>query len=341
MKVSEVIELAKEWVEAEAAQQPGFLAAHLGGSLSSLDKEADFPLYRDLDLYLISQAESERQIRPYFHKGLMVDALYSTPRYYQSAAAVLANPHLAHHLAAETIIADPTGMLEALHQPVKRDFARRKWVAARLAYEKKELIEPLLAPAHFTTLTLYLVIMNLGGMIAVAHLKNPTHRRSLILLKEILQEQEDATLHDEALQILGSAHMSQEQVAAYLPDVQEAFRRAVAVYQTPIPHVGIKLRPDREPYYVAASQEMIAEGHHREAMLWIVGTIHLANTAIQNDAPPAEKAYFQAKYENLLHGLGLRKAEDWQHRQQQLQKLTTRFFNFADRMVAGSPSIKD
>ena len=341
MKVGEVIELAKEWIGVEGSQMPGFLGAHLGGSLSSLAKEAPFPLYRDLDLYIVSQSEKDRHIRPYLHKGLMVDAQYSSPKYYQSPEIILANPHLAYHIAAGAILSDPTGMLQALHQTVKKAYARRQWVAARIEYEKQELIVPVLETPEFNALVLYLVIMNLGGLIAVADLKNPAHRRSLILLKEILQARGDTTLHDRTLQVLGSADMSQEQVFSYLPHIQEAFRRAAAVYHTPIPHVGFKLRSDREPYYVAASQEMIDEGHHREAMLWMLGAIHLANTAIQNDAPEEEKPTFQAKYDSLLRDLGLSKPEHWQQRQQQLRSLVTHFFNLAANIVASHPMIRD
>ena len=341
MKVSEVIALAKGWVSAEASQAPGFLAAHLGGSLSSLPQQATFPLYRDLDVYIISQAEKDRHIRPYLYKGLMVDAQFSSPKYYQSPELILANPHLAYHIAADTILSDPTGMLQALHQAVKKEYSQRQWVTARIEYEKQELILPALEAPKFNALVLYLVIVNLGGLIAVADLKNPTHRRSLILLKEMLQARDDTTLHDQALQLLGSAGMSRDQVSSYIPHIQEAFRRAVTVYQTPIPYVGHKLRPDREPYFIAASQEMIDEGHHREAMLWMLGALHLANTALQNDAPAPEKRAFQARYDSLLQDLGLSKPDDWQQRQQRLRRLVAHFFNLADKIVASHPMIRD
>ena len=40
MKVSQAIELAKAWVEVEGSQTPGFLGAHLLGSINGLAKEA-------------------------------------------------------------------------------------------------------------------------------------------------------------------------------------------------------------------------------------------------------------------------------------------------------------
>jgi hypothetical protein len=45
MRVSQVIEIAKEWVEENVSQLPGFCGAYLGGSLSRMQKDASFPTY--------------------------------------------------------------------------------------------------------------------------------------------------------------------------------------------------------------------------------------------------------------------------------------------------------
>ncbi|MBC8229903.1 hypothetical protein H8E77_10185 [bacterium] len=52
MTVGQVIEIAKEYVDKEASQVPGFCGAFLVGGINGMPKEAPFPLYRDVDIYM-------------------------------------------------------------------------------------------------------------------------------------------------------------------------------------------------------------------------------------------------------------------------------------------------
>ena len=57
-------------------------------------------------------------------------------------------------------------------------------------------------------------------------------------------------------------------VTCNLQECATAFDRAVEVTRTPIP-LGHKLQPYVKPYLVEGAREMIDEGYHREAVLWI------------------------------------------------------------------------
>ena len=106
------------------------------------------------------------------------------------------------------------------------------------------------------------VVLNaLSGLLAVAQLKRPTTRRTLALLGELLDEQGRADLHEAALKVWGSAHMSRANVQAMLDQSVAVFDRSVEVYHTPTPY-GFTIRAHLRPYLAEATQEMIDEGKH-------------------------------------------------------------------------------
>lgn len=330
MNAGKVVQLARQWVAAEATTIPGFMGAHLLGSLNALPTAAEFPAHRDVDIKIVL-ADGERGNQAVWYEGLMLDVAFGTRAEYESTA-VLSNPRLAPHLVHGHILADPTGLLGEVQQVVVGEYGRRRWVQARCQWEKK-LVQTTLDQPDFTVLALSFTLMYLGGLLAVASLRIPTHRRSLIGMKEILRVQKRPNLHENALQILGCAHMTRAQVEGYLPVVAQAFPQAVTLYHTPIPHVGYKLRPHLLPYYTAAAQEMIEEGHHREAMQWILHTYYLLNIVFQNDATAVEKADFASKFHRLLADLRLAESRQLSAQREKLRQLLPQFFALADGMV--------
>ncbi|HRQ41528.1 MAG TPA: hypothetical protein PLD25_26710 [Chloroflexota bacterium] len=330
MRVHKITQLARQWVSAEEAQTPGFIGAHLQGSLNGLSAEADFPAHRDVDIKIVL-ADGGRGNRAVWYEGLMLDVAFGTPGEYE-VTAVLSNPRLAPHLAHGHILADPTGLLGKVQRAVVGEYGRRRWVEARCQWEK-ELVQTTLDQPDFTVLALSFTLMYLGGLLAVASLNIPTHRRSLIGMKSILQAQKRLELHTNALQILGCVRMTRSQVEGYLPFVAQAFPQAVAIYRTPIPYVGYKLRPHLLPYYTAAAQEMIDEGHHREAMQWILHTYFLLNLVFQNDATAVERKCFSSLYQQLLADLGLATTMQLTARREALRHLLPHFFVLVAEMV--------
>jgi hypothetical protein len=77
VNTGQVIELAREWVQDHGNQTPGFLGAHLMGSLSSRPKEAPFPTYRDVDLNIVVKGASANEPRdiPFHSLWVSLDQL--------------------------------------------------------------------------------------------------------------------------------------------------------------------------------------------------------------------------------------------------------------------------
>jgi hypothetical protein len=348
MNVSQVIEIAKEWVEENVSQVPGFCGAYLGGSLSRMPKDASFPTYRDVDTYII--AEDVNQI-PITHpilryKGVLLERFRMSLGSHSSAEAVFSNPLVTSNLATGVVISDPAGLLGKLQQTIRKEYARRKWVQVRLEAERKRALENLEKMSHANTPIdmfdrLSWIVYSLAGVIAIAHLRPPTVRRCLALTRELLHSQGKTELHEEILKVYGCAHMSQKQVEFYLHESTNAYDTAVEVKHTPPTNwlANIFIHPDVRPYLVNGAQEIIDDGSYRETMFWIAFFHSLANTVIQNDAPDEEKPKYQAGFDGLLNGLGLSTRSDWQSRSQLADSVVKEVFQLADEVVESHPDI--
>ncbi|MBV9228283.1 MAG: hypothetical protein JOZ18_03130 [Chloroflexi bacterium] len=337
MNVAQVIALTQEWVEVHGSQTPGFCGAHLMGGILAMPKDSFFPLHNDVDFNIVLRGNQEFETHDIFYNGLILE--YSTvgSEYYRSPEAVLSNPQIASNLAVDSILSDPVGLLQPLHAVVKRQYLNPTWVKARCTYEKNLVMQSLEELHHAASpfeaiLPLSFAIVYLAGLLTIADLRPPTHRRALILMRDVLHQQMRAELLEEALCLLGYAHLTHQQVEVFLQDVAITFDRAVEVKRTASPF-EFKLQSHVRPYLVDGLQELIQEGNHREIMLWITLVLLLSNTTIQQDAPESEKPFFQAKLDRLFQEIGFDAPNCIESRLQGAKELADKLFTIADEML--------
>jgi hypothetical protein len=172
----------------------------------------------------------------------------------------------------------------------------------------------------------------------VAQLKRPTTRRTLALLRDLLEAQGRSDLQEAALKLFGSAHMSRANVQAVLDQSVIAFDRSVEVYKTPTPY-GFTIRPHLRPYLSEATQEMIDEGNHREAMFWITALAGESYLVLHNDAPDSEKGEYAAQLQAMLVNLGYADTsnEAWAQRVTSAERLAQEIYRLADELAALNP----
>lgn len=278
-----------------------------------------------------------------FYKGVMLEVISIDPKDHQDAETILANPSHGPNMAATQILADPTGVLMRLHRNVASEFGRRRWVEARCQREKDAANKQLAAmPAASTPQarldSVWAFLSALSGLLAVAQLKRPTTRRTLALLREMLDAQGRPDLHEAALTLFGSAHMSPEDVQGMLDRSVTAFDRSVEVYRTPTPY-GFTIRPHLRPYLSEASQEMIDEGNHREAVFWIAALAGESYLVLQNDAPNSEKPEFAAQLQAMHLALGYSNTsdEEWAQRIVAAMRLAQEIYSIANEIAALNP----
>jgi hypothetical protein len=182
----------------------------------------------------------------------------------------------------------------------------------------------------------WLLLNALSGLLAVALLKRPTTRRTLSLLGEMLAHQGRSDLHELALIVWGSSHMSRAEVQALLDQSVVAFDRSVEVYRTPT-SFGFTIQRHLRPYLVEATQEMIDEGQHREATFWIMTLVTESYLVLQNDAPDTEKPGFAAQLQAMLAALGYTSSEAWAERIIHAEQLIEQIYPIADSLIALHP----
>ncbi len=341
--VYEVVAIVREWVELHAHHLPDFAGAYLWGGITALPADAPFHLYRDVDVIVVLTEGAPDGEAEFFYRGLMLEVGSKNLADHQDAEAVLADPSAGPNLATTQILADPTGILAPLQQAVAADYRRRRWIQARCAAEKASVARQLAAMREVANPVgqaplwpLWGLLNALSGLLAVAQLKRPTTRRTLSLLGELLNEQGRPDLHEAVLTLWGSAHMSRADVQAMLDQSVVAFDRSVELYQTPTPF-GFTIRAHLRPYLADATQELIDEGKHREAVFWIVTLVTEAYLVLQNDAPDAEKPVFAAQLQALLAALGYTSAELWAERVATAERLAAEIYRIADTLAALHP----
>jgi hypothetical protein len=338
LPVAEVVQIVREWVDLHARHLPGFAGAYLWAGITALPPDAPFPLYRDVDVVVVLPEGAQDDTVEVFYRGVMLEVISLDLKAHQDAGAILANPSHGPNMAATQILADPTGILEPLHRKVAAEYGRRRWVQARCEAEKVSADKHLAAMRRASTPqerldAVWAFLGALSGLLAVAQLKRPTTRRTLTLLRDLLQAQGRPDLHEAALAVMGSAHMSPADVQAALDRSVIAFDRSVEVYQTPTPY-GFTIRPHLRPYLAEATQEMIDEGSHREAMYWITALAGESYLVLQNDAPGAEKPVFAAQFEAMLTTLGYTSDEAWAQRVDSAERLAQEIYRIADGLAA-------
>ena len=316
---------------------PGFRGAHLMGSALSIPHDAPFPVYRDIDFNIVCEGSHDTQTHDVPYKGLMLEYSVVSVERYRSAEEVLATPELASNLAAGGILADPLGLLAPLQRAVADQYTQPRWVWARCAYEKHIVGQALdslgQAGAPFEALLpLGTLALYLSGLLAEASLRPPTHRRCLVVMRDVLHGQGCADLYETVLNLTGYGQLSRRQVDGYLDACAAAFDCAAAVTRTPV-MFQFKLQPHVRPCIVEGAREMIDQGYHREAMFWIGGFLMFANAAIQADAPAQERAVFQAGLDRLIADMGLRTSADVAGRAAVARDLAAAVFDVADELT--------
>jgi hypothetical protein len=340
LPAGEVVAIVRQWVDLHARRQPDFAGAYLWAGITALPAEAPFPLYRDVDVVVVLTQGAQDDEQEVLYRGLMIEVIPKNLDAHRDAAAILASPSAGPNLATTQILADPTGILTPLRQAVAAEYGRRRWVQARCDVEQASAEEWLAAMRQAATpadrmIAARVFLGMLCGLLAVAQLKRPTTRRTLALLCDLLEGQGRTDLHEVALTIMGSAHLSRAEVQALQDQTVRAFDRAVEVYRTPIPY-GAGLRAHLRPYHTEATQEMIDEGNHREAMFWIT-CLDTAYLALENDAPAAEKPAFDAQMQAMYAALGLTTAAAWAERVDAAERLATEIYGIAGSLVALHP----
>jgi hypothetical protein len=333
---------ARRWVEERKDAWPGLWAAHLAGGIVTMADDEPFPAHKDVDIVLIVDPESPalRSMGPIMpmveepFEGLAIEAGFKSADDYASPEAVLANPEIAHHLTVESALYDPAELLAGLIPEVRRRYPERKWVEARVNYERdgfeaalamRPMAAQMLGATGEANLLGYAHTF-LVAAICVANLAPPRiGGSSLVRLREYLGHRGRLDLYEELLGILGVGRWTPEMSANVVEAGADLFDIAVAHRRSPHPFQH-KFHAHLRPYFVETCREMLEAGDHREAANWAVPYVCSATDMILVDGPEDERARAAAARDDLLEDLDMESEEQRDQRFESMAGYGEAFF---------------
>jgi hypothetical protein len=346
MIVKQAKDVARRWVSEEASKIPRFYGAFFVGSVNWMSDETPFPSTSDLDVrVIVEDSQPPGEIRKFRYRDVVLEVSYGSSEQFQSTEKILGDYTIACHLARPSIILDPLGQLTKIQEEVSRDYAKRKWV-----HKRCENVQDLLLasfqwlnetdPFHDQVFAWLYATGVPNHMVLTADLKNPTVRRMFAASRDVLGRYGYLSLHESVLGILGSEHMSREQVESFLKSCTEVFDVAKDIVKTPF--FGASTISDfAGSVAIDGSRELITSGYHREAVFWIAVIHTWCQKALYNDASTEVQQRFMPSYQHLLRDLGVTSFDDLQHRNEQTEELFPEVWKVAEAIIAANPEIMD
>ena len=349
IKVSEAKRIAKDWVEAEAPNIPNFRAAFLNGSILWKDDHELQPETSDVDLKILMDVDEPEWIHEHgliqqkrAYKGIILETTFSPFKEFSTPERVLADFVWAAQFSVPNILSDPSGELSVLQKTVAAQFARKKWVIKRIEGARNYALMFLdnTQKGNFKDQWMALVYAVSGGITMIpiqAELRPPTIRKGNIAFKKIMENHGRQDLHERLLRILGTQSIKRVKVERHLHELSGTFDRALEIMKSPSQFGFIE--PISRPLVIHGSREMVDEGFHREAMVWIMCMLAECQKTIDQDGSEEEKQKYMERYERILAEMGFRTEEDFQKRVDDGKKLLDEVIQVAKQIIETNPKI--
>jgi hypothetical protein len=346
MRVGDARAVASRWVAGHAAEVPGFAGAFLSGSAAWLPAEAELPATSDVDvLVATTAAPAPPKLGKLRSEGVLLDVGYLPADQLATPERVLASYYLAGSLRTDTVLADPTGRLRQVQAATARHFAERRWVRRRCQDAEARIVDGLgrldrAQPLPAQVLAWLFPTGVTTHVLLTAGLRNPTVRLRYLAAGRLLADYGLAGFTEELLALLGAGDLPRERVERHLAAMTAVFDDAAAVARTPFPFAS-DISVATRPVAVEGGRELVAGGHHREAVFWIAATYARCLTILDSDAPAALRARHEPGFAALLGDLGAADPAALGRRASETLGFLPRLRRVAEAILAANPAIRD
>jgi hypothetical protein len=371
--VGEARAVAARWVAAEAARMPGFAGAFLAGSTTWLPASAELPTGSDVDVSVVLDvAGAPAKPGKFARDGVLLEPTYLTWDELASPETVLSTYHQAGNFRTDTVLADPTGRLGALRDAVSREFGRRRWVELRCADAERRIVRHLgriagaapgsggadgagsggggrdgagsdrgapdgEVPFHDLVTAWAFGTGVTTHVLLTAGLRNPTVRLRYVATRELLGDHGRSEWQEDLLELLGCAHLPRRRVERHLREMTAVFDATAPLARTPF-FFSSDITAAARPVAVDGSGALIARGHHREAVFWIVATYARCLKILAADAPAAG-ARFAPGFRELAADLGVATPAEVRRRARRTTAFLPRLREMAREIAAATPGV--
>jgi hypothetical protein len=234
--------------------------------------------------------------------------------------------------------------LGEIQKAVEKHYAQKKWVTERVEQTRARTLKAL-QDLHSSddvvtgVIPFFFAVMSMAQLPALADLGNPTMRKCLVVFRELVARQGQHPLHASLLRFLGSDAMSRQEVERHHHDLTATFDRALEIARSP--SLGDFCSTAARPIAIDGAWELVEDGYHREAMLWIMCMRAVCQATIDKDAPDREKAQHTQRYKAFLAELGLGSAKDLQERAQYGERLLDEVMHVAEQIIDTNPDVSE
>jgi len=323
---------------------PGYRAAFLAGSITSLPGEAVVPPWSDTDIMVVLDGVAPAKAGKFRAGGALLEGTYLARAEFDDLDALLGSYHAAHAVATSEILDDPSGWLGEVQRAVRREFPRRRWVEARCADARNRVETGLAHVFESGTLAERAQgwVFPTGVMthiLLVAGLRNPTVRRRYETVRELLGEHDRFDLYERLLDSLGCREMDRVTVGRHLATVTRLFDAAAPV-QADSYRFASDITDVARPVSIDGSRDMIGRRLHRETIFWLVVTGSRALQKLQHGGGQDAAAPFEPDFAALLADLGIASFSDMVARRDAARALLPDVWDTALDIMSATPEVR-
>jgi hypothetical protein len=347
MTVREAKEIARDWLTAEGAALSGFCGAFFAGSVNWMAPNEVFPSGSDLDIFIIVDREDigTLRTRKFLYRGVVLEPAYYPLDEFESPEAVLSDYRVACHLTVPSVISDPRSVLTRIQPVVLDEYGRRKWIRKRCDAARDYVAQCITlgqgAPSPYELWLGWGCFSTFGPRIAaLADLRAPTAKRSLVVSKEVFAKYGELPMQERFLRILGVETMPLAEARVCLDECIAVLDRAIEFHRTPCEGDNFVSRASRE-LLIRGVHEMFEAGYHREVINFIDMVFYISLSVIVTDAPEGVRREADGLFRQYMRHHGISREEEHRTRIELARTGLEELMACAERIIRANPSAWD
>lgn len=344
--VRQAKKIATKWVLEHGSKFDGFEGAFFHGSINWMNDDDVFPESSDVDLALVSGADplpkSPRKLR---YCDVLLEIGVRPASAMDDVEETLGNHRTAGTFSKDCVIVDTTGRLDRLHAGVSHSFSDRKWALERCDKTLTTVnayLDALSAdiPFYEQVTVLSFGAGNLADLLTVAGLRNTTVRKKYAVARDLLVELGRRDVYETLLRLLGCADFTKEQVSDHLNKLSAVFDAACEIDKTGY-RFGSDISASARSIAIGGSQELIDQGHHRDAVFWLLATYSRCMTVFDQYGAEGDLVKYRSPFDELLVDLELDSFEKRMNQKNLVQQAIPAIWQEVETMIAENPAIGD
>lgn len=344
MTAREAMDIARQWVNAEAISMEGFAGAFFTGSVLWMADDAQVPATSDVDLHVLLSVKLPKPSNQKFrYHDVIFDVGFESLAQNLDPEAKARSGLWACHFSRDNVISDPTGALCKIQEVVRGSYTRERAVLERcnsLAESALSWLDGLGHSQVYETVARFPPAAIQAATIPVlAVLGLPTARRGLSVARQVLRKWSRIDLYQTVLEALEASSLTARDVERQMEETTKAFDLAVRVAVAPYPWQNLLCEEGRY-CVIDGTRKMIQIGQYREAAPYLLFIRSNCQIVIDKDAPADRARRSRQEYNNMLSTNLLGTQSDREKMEAEIRALVPMCLEAATRIAKLNPELR-